>query len=57
MYWLDPAAETAIPVSPLASFTITCLVTAIFIFGVFPRPIMDALSDVPIVAPVLAVSR
>jgi len=57
MYWLDPASEAAIPVSPLASFAITCLVASIFIFGIFPRPIMDALSDGSIVQPVLAVSR
>jgi NADH-quinone oxidoreductase subunit N len=57
MYWLDPASETAIPVSPLASFTITCLVASIFLFGIYPRPIMDALSEAPIIQPVLAASR
>jgi NADH-quinone oxidoreductase subunit N len=57
MYWLDPATETAIPVSPLAQFAITALVASIFIFGIFPKPIMDSLSDAAAVPAVLAVSK
>jgi NADH-quinone oxidoreductase subunit N len=43
MYWLDPASDTPIPVAPLSRFTITALAALIFIFGVFPAPILRML--------------
>jgi len=47
MYWLDPAGESAIPVGPLAHVTIIALVTLIFLFGIYPTPIIRALPSAP----------
>jgi len=45
MYWLDPAGEaTAVPVAPLARFTIIGLAALIFFFGIYPAPILKTLS-------------
>ncbi len=44
MYWLEPASDAApITVSPLSRVTMTLLVAAIFVLGVYPQPILDAL--------------
>ncbi|MBA3651072.1 MAG: NADH-quinone oxidoreductase subunit N [Chthoniobacterales bacterium] len=44
MYWVEPAANAApITVSPLSRFTMTLLMAAIFVFGVYPQPILNAL--------------
>jgi NADH-quinone oxidoreductase subunit N len=57
MYWLDPASETAIPVAPLTRVTIIALAAAIFFFGIYPAPILNALSVTPDAPAVLAASR
>jgi NADH-quinone oxidoreductase subunit N len=44
MYWEQPAANsTAIPVSGLTRVTMTLLVAAIVVLGIYPTPILNAL--------------
>jgi len=45
MYWLAPSAGAA-PVEPsaLSRLTMTLLIAAIFVLGVYPQPILDALN-------------
>src|SRR5690606_25116489 len=45
MYWQDPVDETKIRMSFLTRFTIGGLTLAIFVFGVFPQPILSTLDD------------
>jgi len=44
MYWLEPAGDTAIPVAPLTRFTIAALALLIFVFGIYPAPILNSLT-------------
>ncbi len=45
MYWLEPASGTApISVSPLSRLAMTLLIAAIFVLGVYPQPILNALA-------------
>ncbi|HEY3661736.1 MAG TPA: NADH-quinone oxidoreductase subunit N [Chthoniobacterales bacterium] len=45
IYWLEPASDAApITVSPLSRVTMTLLVAAIFVLGVYPQPILNALA-------------
>jgi NADH-quinone oxidoreductase subunit N len=44
MYWLEPAAQTAIPVAPLTRVTIAALAILVFFFGIYPAPILRTLS-------------
>ncbi|HEX4085390.1 MAG TPA: NADH-quinone oxidoreductase subunit N [Chthoniobacteraceae bacterium] len=45
MYWLEGAGEmAAIPVAPLTRFTMVALAALIFIFGIYPAPILNMLS-------------
>jgi NADH-quinone oxidoreductase subunit N len=48
MYWLEPGDDTAIVVAPLTKFTIGALTLFIFVFGIFPQPILKSLRGVPI---------
>jgi NADH-quinone oxidoreductase subunit N len=57
MYWLDPAAETAIPVAPLTRVTIIGLAALIFIFGIYPAPILRTISVSPGADAILATNR
>jgi NADH-quinone oxidoreductase subunit N len=43
MYWQEPNDETVITMSPLSKFTIGALTAAIFVFGIFPQPILNSL--------------
>jgi NADH-quinone oxidoreductase subunit N len=43
MYWLEPAKSEPVPVSRLSRLTMSILIAAIFILGVYPQPIFDAL--------------
>jgi len=43
MYWLEPAKAEPVPVSRLSRLMISLLIAAIFILGVYPQPILDAL--------------
>jgi NADH-quinone oxidoreductase subunit N len=45
MYWLEPASPEPVPVSGLSRLTITLLIAAIFLFGVYPQPILQALGS------------
>jgi NADH-quinone oxidoreductase subunit N len=43
MYWLEPAKPEPVPVSRLSRLMMSLLIAAIFILGVYPQPILDAL--------------
>ncbi len=44
MYWLEPASDAApIAVSPLSRITMTLLIAGIFVLGVYPQSILNAL--------------
>ena len=43
MYWQEPNDDTKITLNPLSKFTIGVLTAAIFLFGIFPQPILDSL--------------
>jgi NADH-quinone oxidoreductase subunit N len=46
MYWLEPPAEaTPVQTSLLSRLTISLLVVAIFVLGVYPQPILNALGQ------------
>lgn len=45
MYWLAPANVEPVPVSGISRLTMTLLVVAIFVLGVYPQPILNALSQ------------
>ena len=44
MYWLEPKNPEPLPISPLSRLTMTLLIAAIFVLGVYPQPILNALS-------------
>ncbi len=45
MYWLEPPNDSgAIAVSPLSRVAIVVLIAGIFILGVYPQPVLNALS-------------
>jgi NADH-quinone oxidoreductase subunit N len=48
MYWLEPAPANAgpVPVSLLSRVTMAGLIAAIFVLGVYPQPILEALPRV-----------
>jgi NADH-quinone oxidoreductase subunit N len=43
MYWQEPTDDTRIKVRPLTGLTIGALTLAIFVFGIFPQPILRML--------------
>jgi NADH-quinone oxidoreductase subunit N len=55
MYWAEPGEETPITIAPLTRAAIALLTLGIFVFGIFPRPILESLKDHP--APVAAVAQ
>ena len=55
MYWQEPTDDTKITLNPLSKFTIGALTAAIFIFGIFPQPILSTLHGAS--APVAHASR
>ena len=48
MYWQEPGDDTVITISPLTRFTIGALTLFIFIFGIFPQPILNSLKGASI---------
>jgi NADH-quinone oxidoreductase subunit N len=44
MYWLEPVNAEPVPVSGLSRVTMTILIAAIFVLGVYPQPILNALA-------------
>lgn len=48
MYWQEPGDNTVITVAPLTKFAIGALTLFIFVFGIFPSPILKSLKGVPI---------
>jgi NADH-quinone oxidoreductase subunit N len=48
MYWLEPGDDTVITIAPLTKFAIGALALSIFVFGIFPQPILNSLKGVPI---------
>ena len=47
MYWLEPAKTDPVPLSPLSRLTMTLLIAAIFVLGIYPQPILNALEQPP----------
>jgi NADH-quinone oxidoreductase subunit N len=45
MYWLEPVNAEPLPISTLTRLTMTLLIAAIFVLGVYPRPILKALDQ------------
>lgn len=43
MYWDDPTADEKIEISPLTRALLIALIAGIFVFGVYPQPILSAL--------------
>ena len=43
MYWEDSSSNGAIPVSRLSRVTMTALIVATVVLGVYPQPILNAL--------------
>ncbi|MGA3170124.1 MAG: NADH-quinone oxidoreductase subunit N [Chthoniobacteraceae bacterium] len=44
MYWLEPSGESAVPVAPVTRVTILALAALIFVFGIYPAPILRTLT-------------
>ncbi len=55
MYWLEPADPAPVRVSAFSRLTMTALMVAIVVLGVYPQPILDALQ--PAAAPAVASFR
>jgi NADH-quinone oxidoreductase subunit N len=48
MYWLEPSSDSRpIAVSALSRLTMTLLIASIFVLGVYPQPILNALNPPP----------
>jgi NADH-quinone oxidoreductase subunit N len=47
MYWQEPNDDTRITVNPLTKLAVGGLTLAIFVFGIFPQPILNSLRDQP----------
>lgn len=45
MYWYEPGDTTPITVAPLTRTAIGALTVAVFLFGIFPQPILRQLKD------------
>ena len=45
MYWLEPAMTEPVPVSGLSRLTMSILIAAIFVLGVYPQPILNAIDQ------------
>jgi NADH:ubiquinone oxidoreductase subunit 4 (subunit M) len=43
MYWLEPTTAEPLAVSALSRLTMTGLIAAIIILGIYPQPILNAL--------------
>ncbi len=43
MYWLEPTDNTPVPVSTLSRLVMILLIAGIFVLGVYPQPILNAL--------------
>src|SRR5450432_2924682 len=57
MYWLAPPADSQpVPLSALSRLTMTLLIAAIFVLGVYPQPILNAL-DRPAARAAISMSR
>lgn len=58
MYWQEPTDDTRIVTEPLTRLAIGALILAIFLFGIFPGPILATLrGSPPVVAEAVSVSR
>jgi NADH-quinone oxidoreductase subunit N len=47
MYWAEPGDDTPITLAPLTRFTIGALTVLIFVFGIFPQPLLASLKPAP----------
>ena len=51
MYWHEPGDDTKITIAPLTRLVISVLTVSIFLFGIFPKPILNVLQEEPFLAP------
>jgi NADH-quinone oxidoreductase subunit N len=54
MYWAEPGDDTPIVIAPLTRATVAILTLGIFVLGIFPRPLLDSLKDVPVAVQAVA---
>jgi NADH-quinone oxidoreductase subunit N len=47
MYWLEPSGDSHIPVGVLSRYTMIVLAALIFIFGIYPGPLLHSLTPTP----------
>ena len=45
MYWLEPVKAEPVPLSALSRLTMILLIAAIFVLGVYPQPVLNALNQ------------
>jgi NADH-quinone oxidoreductase subunit N len=57
MYWNEPGDDTKITISPLSKIVIFALTASIFLFGIFPQPVLDVLEGPHIVTQVATVTE
>jgi hypothetical protein len=44
MYWEAPTGDAVVPISGLSRIAMTAMIAAIVFFGIYPQPIVNALS-------------
>ena len=47
MYWQEPNDDRVITITPLTRLTIGALTLGVFVFGIFPQPILKMLREQP----------
>jgi len=45
MYWLEPVKTEPVPLSALSRLTMILLIAAIFVLGIYPQPVLNALNQ------------
>ena len=45
MYWLEPVKAEPVPLSTLSRLTMIVLIAAIFVLGIYPQPVLNALNQ------------
>ena len=56
MYWLEPVKTEPVPLSTLSRLTMILLIAAIFVLGIYPQPVLNALNQ-PTRATTISMSR
>lgn len=48
MYWREPNDDTPIILNPLSKFVVGALIAAVFVFGIYPQPLLASLRGTPV---------